>query len=456
MGASVGTTGIDWSTLANNLVSGTTSGFDVQTIVDEVLQSQSGEATQWQSQETTLNNQATALQQLGTQLQSLLTDVNDLNDPLGSLSAMTTTVSDPSAISATAGNGAAVGSHSISVTSLATTSSFYSNELASSSTTFGTGAITLKVGSGPATTITVDNTNNTLTGLAAAINSQNLGVTANIVTDSMGARLTLVSNSSGAPGNIVISSNSTGLSFNLGSSGADAKLTVDSVPIDSSSNTITTAIPGVTLNLLNETSSPVTVQVGSDTSQAASAIDNFVSDYNTVISNLNSQFSYNTSTGTAGTLLGDSSAEIVQNTLLADVATSVSGNGAITSLAALGISMGDDGTLTVDNSQLTNALAGNSQAVQTFFQTTSTGFAAKFASDLTTLTDPTKSPITIDVNGIDSSVSSLKSEISAFQANLATEQQSLTTYYSNVNATLQELPTLLNSINAQLGSLKSS
>jgi len=220
MGTTMGTSGIDWSTLASNSNSTSTAGFDVSTIVNEVLQSKRQTETQWQSQETTFDNQATALQQLSTQLQSLLTSVNALNDPTGSFNAMTTTVSDSSALSATAGSGAVAGSHSISVTSLATTSSFYSDELATSSTTFGTGTISLQVGSGTATAITVDSTNNTLTGLSAAINSMNLGVTANVITDAGGARLTLVSNSSGAAGNITISINSTGLNFNLGSQGA--------------------------------------------------------------------------------------------------------------------------------------------------------------------------------------------------------------------------------------------
>ena len=451
----MGTSGIDWSTLASNLISGTTAGFDVPTIVDEVLASQSQEETQWQSQETTFNNQATALQQLSTQLQTLLTDANDLTDPLGSLAAMTTSVSDSSVLSAAAGSGAATGSHSITVSSLATTSSYYSDELATSSTTFATGSLTLQVGSGTATTITVDSTNNTIAGLAAAINAANLGVTANVVTDSGGARLTLVSNSSGAAGNITISSNTTGLSFNLGSSGVDAALTVDGIPIDSSSNTVTGDIPGVTLDLLSRTSSPVTLQVSPDTSQAATAINNFVSDYNTVISAINSQLSYDTTTGTPGTLLGDPSVELVQSTLLSDAAASVTGNGAISSLASLGITMNNDGTLTVDNSQLNNALSGNFQAVQNFFQTASTGFAQQFSSDLTNLTGPTKGAIATDLNGINSSIGSLQSEISDFQANLSTEQQYLTTYYSQINATLQSLPSLLATINAQLSSLKS-
>ena len=101
--------------------------------------------------------------------------------------------------------------------------------------------------------------------------------------------------------------------FHCGSKGQDASLTVDGVPIDSSSNTVANAIPGITLNLMDTTSSPVTLQVSPDTSQAASAINTFVSDYNTVISNLNSQFTSGGSSGTTGTLLGDSAAELSEH-----------------------------------------------------------------------------------------------------------------------------------------------
>ena len=152
----MGTSGVDWSTLASGSDSTSTAGIDVPTVVSEVLQPQTQQVTQWQTEETTYKNQTTALQQLNTQLQTLLTDANNLNDPLGSFDAMDTAVSDASVLSASASAGAVAGTHTISVTSLATTSSEYSNEVASGSTAIGTGAITLQVGSGSASTITVD------------------------------------------------------------------------------------------------------------------------------------------------------------------------------------------------------------------------------------------------------------------------------------------------------------
>lgn len=455
MGTSMGTSGIDWSTLASNSQSSSSAGFSVSTIVNEVIQSQrsTGE-TEWQTEETNFTNQSSALTQLGTQLQSLLTSVHALGDATGSLNARTTSVSDSDVLSASASAGAAVGNHSITVTSLASTASFYSNELASSSTTFTAGTLSIQVGSGTATSITVDSTDNTLAGLADAINNQKLGVDASVVTDAGGARLMLVSQASGAAGNITITSNTTGLTLNRGATGADAALTVDGVPVDSASNSVT--VNGLTLNLLGRSSSPVTVQVAPDTSQAASAINSFVSAYNTIVSSLNSQFSYNAGAGSGGALMGDAAAEMVQSTLLGDVSTSLSSNGAISTLADLGVTMGDDGTLTVDSSKLTGALTSNFQSAATFFQTASTGFAQKFASDLTNLTDPTNGPINIDLQGVKASISSLQSQIADFEANLVTEKQSLMTYYSNINTTLQSLPTLLSSVNSQLASLKSS
>jgi len=226
------------------------------------------------------------------------------------------------------------------------------------------------------------------------------------------------------------------------------------VPVDSASNSVT--VNGLTLNLLGRSSSPVTVQVAPDTSQAASAINSFVSAYNTIVSSLNSQFTYNAGAGSGGALMGDAAAEMVQSTLLGDVSTSLSSNGAISTLADLGVTMGDDGTLTVDSSKLTGALTSNFQSAATFFQTASTGFAQKFASDLTNLTDPTNGPINIDLQGVKASISSLQSQIADFEANLVTEKQSLMTYYSKINTTLQSLPTLLSSVNSQLASLKSS
>ena len=99
------------------------------------------------------------------------------------------------------------GTHTVVVNSLAQTSSGYMAAVANASDTL-TGSITLQVGSGTARTITLNSSDNTLTGLASAINASSAGITASVLTDANGSRLSLVSSTSGTHGNIVVSSNS--------------------------------------------------------------------------------------------------------------------------------------------------------------------------------------------------------------------------------------------------------
>ena len=162
--------------------------------------------------------------------------VDGLSDPAGALSARSVTSSDPTSSTASASNSTPVGSHTIVVSNLASSSSYYSAPVASSTTPLAAGTFTIQLGSGQANTVTIDNTNNTLDGLAAAITSLNIGVTASVINDASGARLAIVSNTSGAANDLTIANVNSGLSFTKGATGANASLTVDGVPISSATN----------------------------------------------------------------------------------------------------------------------------------------------------------------------------------------------------------------------------
>jgi flagellar hook-associated protein 2 len=360
-------------------------------------------------------------------------------------------------VTATANPGATLGTHSITVSQLATDSSYYTGELASADTTFGAGQFTLQVGTGTPVTITVDNTDNTLNGLAAYINnnSQSLGVTANVISDSNGSRLSLVSNTTGAPGDLVISGNTTGLSFTKAITGTNASFTLDGVPLSSSTNSVTTAIPGVTLNLVGASSSPVSLSITPDTNQATTAVNNFVSAYNAVVQAINAQFTY-TQGGTEPPLFSDNTLAQVQQTLANDVNYAIPGSSGPTSLASFGVSVQEDGTLSVDTGTLTSALTGNFSAVQSFFQSATNGFANNFSNDLTNLTDPTSGALYIDLQGMNQDQTSVTQEINDFQASITQQQQTWTQEFSQVNSTLQTLPLLLAQIDSQLGLSSSS
>jgi flagellar hook-associated protein 2 len=426
-------------------------GIDVTSVVQQLVTAASAPEQAWQTQQQTLQTQANAMSELNSELSALQTSVQALQDPAGALGSVTTTSSDPNLATISASPGSASGNHTLVVNNLATTSSYYTASVASSSTTLSDGSFTLQVGTGSPTTITIDDTDNTLAGLAANINGMNLGATANVITDANGARLSLVSQTSGAANDLTVSADSSGLGFRKATTGTNASLTVDGVPVSSTTNTVSGVVPGVTFNLTgSDPDTPVTVGVAADPSSVVTAVNNFVTAYNAAISDLNSQFTYNAGTQTSGPLAGDSSARIVQEQLLGFASYTVSGAGSLSTLQDLGISMNDDGTLSVDSSALSNAVSSNFQDVQSFFQGAS-GFATYLNTQLTPLTDPTQGAVYLDLKGAQATYQGLQDQINDFQTYIASEQQQWTAQYDQINVILQEFPLLQQQTDAQVG-----
>ena len=359
-----------------------------------------------------------------------------------------------------------------------TTSADHSANFTSGSAPLPTGSFDLQVGSNSAVTIPVDSadTTNTLSGLASYINQQNLGVTASVVTTASGASLALVPQSSGAAGVITISNDTTGSGNGMGFpsvynpasppagngmgftnlvNGQDASLSVDGIPIDSASNTVTGVIPGVTLTLSGPSSDSVTLQISPNLTPIATDINNFVSSWNTLIQAVNSGIQTNSSTGAAGALQGDTSVDFVQQQLLSSISSSLSGNNGVVNLESIGISMQDDGTLSVDSATLNNALENNYSAVQNLFQSTS-GVGHTLQTSLTSLTNSVSGTLNVDMNGISSEIKDLNSQISDFQLQLQNTQTQLLAEYNTINTTLEQLPETLASINSQLDALNPS
>jgi flagellar hook-associated protein 2 len=456
---STGLYGSTISSIVNNVndaFSGKTSGIDVSTVVGELMQVERQPEVQLQNQQTSINSQVSALTGISTQLTALYTSVNSLKDIFGAFSQNTTGSSDSAIVSATADSTAAAGTHSITVSKLATTSSSYSGYIPSG-TSLGGAQIIINYGSDPTKpvktdTINIPSADTTLQQAASYINSGSYGATASVLTDSQGSRLVLVSKSSGANGNLNVSSPAA--SFTT-AAGIDAQLTVDGVPVDSSTNTVTGAIPGVTLSLgAADTNTSVLVSVQPDTTAASQAIQNFVDAYNAVIGSINSQYTLNSSGG-EGVLAGDSMLRSLQSSLLSMVSTSTSGGGQYVNLQSMGIEMQNDGTLQINSANLSQALSSNFSDVQKFFQSTS-GWGQAAGKQMLQLTDPTLGPVAADINGLKQTNQGLTDQINDFELRMATVQDQLTTQYSNLDALLQQYPMQLQQVAAQLGSLPSA
>lgn len=296
------------------------TGFDVTSTVNQIVSNMQAVETPWKNQLTSLQSQDSALTSIGTDLSSLSTALQSLTDFQGVMAGKQGSSSDTSVLQLTsAATSAVAGSHTIVVNSLAQTSSYYSNDVASSDTL--SGSLSIQVGSGAAQTITIDSTNNTLSSLANAINSGSYGVTASVLTDASGSRLELVSHTSGAGGDITLGGSLTdattsgAVSFTEAQAGVDAQMTVDGIPVTSTSNTVTNALPGVTFQLLSASpGTQVQVQITNDNTSVETAVSNLVTAYNKVVGDLNTQEG-NDSSGKAQPLYGSPTLATLQQQL---------------------------------------------------------------------------------------------------------------------------------------------
>ncbi len=184
------------------------TGFDVSATVAQIVGNLQKIETPWKNELAHLQSQDTVISNLGTLYSALSNDLTTLTGFNGVLAQKTGSSSDTNVLQLTAATtSAAAGAHTVLVNKLAQTSSGYLTEMPNAADTL-TGSITLQVGTGSAQTIALPSGGGTLASLAAAITASGVGVSANVLTDSSGSRLSLVSHTSGAKGNLSITANS--------------------------------------------------------------------------------------------------------------------------------------------------------------------------------------------------------------------------------------------------------
>jgi len=449
------------SSTLNSVLSalGGSNGIDVTEAVNSILYADRAPERGWQTQQATLASQTSAINQIENETSALSDSINSLADLEGPLSSVTATSSNTSLLTATAVSGTAASNNTITINSLATSAAWYSDEEASSSTALPTGTITITSASGTQTNISTGSgtSGDTLSDLATYINSQSLGVTANVITDANGARLALTSTTTGSASDFTVSSsNSVGFTRS-GDPAANASLTIDGVQISSASNTVTGSLSGVTLNLLGASpGTTINLSLGPDTSSITSAVSSFVSAYNTLITDVNTQTGYNSSTQTAGILQSDSAITGLQSALLASTNYG-SGSGVYQTLDSLGVTTNDDGTLSLNTSTLDSAIQANSSAVATFFQGSAlNGFANSLSTSLNNYTDPTQGAFTVDLQSISSENSELTDETNTLELYLSSQQTILTAQYNAADIAIQQLPEQIKQIQALLNPNSSS
>jgi flagellar hook-associated protein 2 len=457
LGSSSSSSGIDISSILQAATGSSSSGIDVTAAVNSALTAARAPETAWENQQSTLQSQSTALTQIQTDATNLDNDMQALNSLTGPLSARTVTSSNSNVVTASAASGSTAGNHIVVVNGLASTDSWASGVVASATTPLAAGTFTITGSNGTPTPISTGTGTSTLNDVANTINNDNLGVTASVISDASGARLAIVSNTSGLAANFSVSSaKGASLSFTQAVTGQNASLSVDGITIASASNTVTGAVAGVTFNLLNANpGTNVSLTVAPDTSQASTAISQFVTDYNKAVSDLNTQFTFS---GTGeGVLATDSSVRSLQMTLEAAVSyTNTPASGTTTTvsnLSSLGISVNNDGTMTLNSTTLNNALQNNFNDVQNFFQGAAlNGFANSLDQQLTNFISPADGAFTLDLKSMSTEYNGLQTNINNFETNYITPLKAqLQSEYSQAEILLQQLPTEMQQINTELG-----
>lgn len=442
--------------------SGLGSGIDFSKLTDSIVAERSRPISQLQSRGNQISKANDALKQLNAKLATLTESVNALtNKDLGSGRQVSSSATDKVIPTATAA--AATGTFNVAVTRLATNLSQASRVYASANDAVLAGGATtatfeLRLGDAvTGTAITIDATNNSVTGLRDAINAANAGVTATIVdTNGSGTQNKLILNSTatGTAGRVqLVETSATGTATDIALaslnppgattdfSDLNASFSVNGLALTRSSNTVSDAVTGLTFNLLSSGSS--TIKVTANTGELENRIKSFVAAYNDVQDFIASQYTKDGSGRPNGQLAGDATLRSVQTQLRTTVGSSFAENGGtLSNLTQIGIGRDANGKLTIDNTVLSKSLSTSFTDTRALFSgagSTSTGLANKFHSTFKGLSDDVTGVVKNAITGNENSIKALNKSIGDQLARISTLRQSLSRQFAAADAAINQL-----------------
>lgn len=454
------------------------SGLDVKSIVSQLVALESKPLEKLQSKNSSLSGQISTWGTVKSQLSAVQDTAQKLMG-LSSWNARALKSTNETSVTGTAAEAATIGSFAINVTQLAQAQSTKMANPVSTGTTFSAGRLDISLGNwtpspgsfGTAVSVNLSD-GDTLGSIAGKINgTANVGVTATVVKTGAGEQLVMRSNSTGASmgfkvqafdGGGTAITNGTGLgalAYDGTSTGAmtrtqeglDANATIEGIAVTSSSNTLTDAVPGLTLNLQQTGTSTITVS--NDTKPAKDAIDGFVKAYNTLVGNLNNLTKYDAGSKSAGALQGDSTAVGLLNSLKNMVGATGPAGTVYNRMSDVGLELQRDGTLNTNSSKLTAALA-NPDQLKTFFSAvgttnTDTGLARRFY-DYSFGATSTDGVLTSRNNGIQKTIDRNKTEIDRMQERIKKTEERLYKTYSALDSKMSSLNAMSSYVTQQI------
>lgn len=464
------TSSITSSTSSGTITSlGVGSGLDLSGLLDD-LESAEEESrlTPITDQEDAVESKISAYGTLQSALTSLQTAIATLSDS-STYDTMSSSVTG-TGVSAAVTSNAIAGTYSIAVTQLAQAQTLVTSGVSDTTSSLGTGELTIELASGSSTSIDITSDNNSLEGIRDAINDADTGVTASIINDGSTYRLILSSDTTGEDSEMsvtftgsgdaasLLNYNSTTQSMSETVAAQNAELTVNGLSITSQSNTVEEAIQGTTLSLTATGSQTLTID--QDTDSIISAINDFVDAYNSYISTTDDLTSYDADTGDAGELLGDSTERRIETLLSQDIYNQVDNGGAYSYLSSLGITLQTDGTLEIDDDTLSDAVTNNLSAVTDFFvgssDSSEDGFASRMASSLDSILDEDTGLIVSRTDGLESQLEDLQDRYDAQQSLIDSLMARYQDQFTQLDTLLSELDSTSTYLTEQFDALSSS
>jgi len=452
-------------------------------------------ATLYSNLETVENNKLTAISNQKTtytaqlsaygKLQSALTNLQTATAALGKASTWnaTSVTSSNTAVSATTSSDATVGTYTVNVDQVAKAQALMSSSISSNTTqlggttTDGTRILTITQ---PGTTdplkITLSDSDTTLTGIASAINKAGGNVAATVIkADSGDYRLLLTSKSTGTDGDMtvtvtgddtlhqLIGHDSTSSALGVQTASQNARVSINGVMIERSSNTISDALTGVTLTLKSKSTADESLEVTRSTDATTAAVNSWVTAYNALQSTIASVTKYvavdsgsDSQSSSNGALLGDSTVRSVQSQLRSQLTDVQSGAYAI--MAQFGITQdptvgtdGSTGNLKVDATKLSDELTKNPEAIQAYFMGngTTTGLATTMNNSLTKMLSTSAGSTGVIQNAQDGINATLKTLDKRYTSTQAAIEVTMARYKAQFTA-LDSLVAKMNSTSTYL------
>ena len=365
-------------------IDGLVSGLDTETIVNGLLEIQQTQLDRIELRRADILQEQTTFSSLEAQLVTFRAQVSGLarvaNNPF---ERQTVSVSDETVLNATAGTQAANGIYRITVDAVAKAHQVATSGFADDDSEITQGTLEIRTGSGDLNTITVDSSNNTLSGLAETINAAGIGVNASVIKDSSSGsnpfKLLLTSSETGSESAISITNNLAASSGdavqptfdfdNPVQAAEDARVTLGSgagaISVESSSNRFTDLVDGVSIDVFNVSEGKeVILNIQRDVEAGVSAVEDFVNAFNAVNSFIDAQSQFNEATQEGGVLLGNRSVIGIQQRLRDAVTNVIPGlNREANRLSAIGVSVNDQGQLDLNATELRSVLSGSDENI---------------------------------------------------------------------------------------------